>query len=271
MKSSALVLGDLTHIRYKPHRHQFSYGHVMTLIDLDDIKNKSLLPWPIKHNRFGIMSIRDQDHIKGSYGPIFTKLRCAAPDIFTDESDRYRVFMLTTPAVMGYAFNPATFYFIFDETDSMTAVVVEVRNTFGQVHLYELCIQSSDRVNEFQNVITTKKFHVSPFLGMDGVYEFHFNLTESSVNFGIILSQDDQKILDTTFQGYIIPLTTRNLLKCVHRVLTTVLMTEFRILRQAYSLFFKKRIRFFTNPHPRKIGSGTRSRGFISKLKLPFK
>lgn len=101
--------------------------------------------------------------------------------------------------------------------------------------------------------------------------EFHFNLTESSVNFGIILSQDDQKILDTTFQGYIIPLTTRNLLKCVHRVLTTVLMTEFRILRQAYSLFFKKRIRFFTNPHPRKIGSGTRSRGFISKLKLPFK
>ena len=40
------------------------------------------------------------------------------------------------PRVLGYAFNPLSIYFCHRRNGSLTAVLYEVSNTFGQRHSY---------------------------------------------------------------------------------------------------------------------------------------
>ena len=44
--------------------------------------------------------------------------------------------LLCMPRVLGYGFNPLSVYFCHDVDERLTAILYEVRNTFGQRHSY---------------------------------------------------------------------------------------------------------------------------------------
>ncbi len=46
--------------------------------------------------------------------------------------------LVTNLRILGYVFNPASFFLCRDERGTLRVVVVEVHNTFGERHLYTL-------------------------------------------------------------------------------------------------------------------------------------
>ena len=72
------------------------------------------------------------------------------------------------------------------------------------------------------------------------------------------------------FVGNLTSLTTGNLLKLFPMISVAVLITEFRILRQAYKLFFKRKTPFYEKPDSLKGTITSPSKGYMSRLKIPF-
>ena len=88
-----------------------------------------------------------------------------------------KVFVLTQCRVFGYISNPVSFYYCHDANAGLRCIVAEVNNTFGERHVYLL----SER-NRLPHSTTAgrisyaarKVMHVSPFVSMQAMYEFHF-------------------------------------------------------------------------------------------------
>lgn len=75
-----------------------------------------------------------------------------------------RITMLAQPRVLGHVFDPLTLFSCYDADGARTAVVAEVRNTYGGRHCYLLRPDAHGRAE------TDKTFYVSPFHPVDGRY-----------------------------------------------------------------------------------------------------
>ena len=71
-----------------------------------------------------------------------------------------RVLMLTQPRVLGYVFNPVSFYWCYRADGSLGCMVSELNNTFGE-RLPEVLRGPELRYEQ------RKRLHVSPFFGLD--------------------------------------------------------------------------------------------------------
>ena len=71
--------------------------------------------------------------------------------------------LLTHVRTFGHLFNPISLYYCFDPTgEQVEKVLAEVTNTpWGERHTYTL---------DALDATVCKRFHVSPFLGMDAEY-----------------------------------------------------------------------------------------------------
>ncbi len=97
-----------------------------------------------------------------------------------------RVLLVAQPRVLGFLFNPVSFWLIVDQTDDLRAVIAEVNNTYGQRHSY-LCAHDDLRPIRFSDTLTTKKvFYVSPFQDVSGRYDFRFDYQPGILVSGLI-------------------------------------------------------------------------------------
>tara|TARA_B100000029_G_scaffold300446_1_gene293394 strand:+ start:276 stop:1085 length:810 start_codon:yes stop_codon:yes gene_type:complete len=268
MKHPSIAIGTLTHTRKGKLTNSFQYKHTMLMVDLEKILGERQLPWPLQYNRNGIIAIRDIDYIDRSHQHIYDKLASKVSTTSSRISTNDTVLLLTTPSILGYSFNPAVFYFICDNKARLKGAVVEVHNTFGESHLY--CLSQETLIAKTNSHKANKEFHVSPFLDRSGHYEFKFELSESCVDISIRLYQEEQLMMATKFVGHLTPMNTSQLLKTYPQIAISVLLTEFRILRQAYKLFFKNKAPFYEKPDPLNNTSVSPSKGYISRLKIPF-
>ena len=85
------------------------------------------------------------------------------------DPDGWRITLVTNLRVLGYVFNPASFYLCRDERATLRVVVVEVHNTHGERHLYTLRGATGDDGPPSRPSMD-KDFFVSPFIEMDGRY-----------------------------------------------------------------------------------------------------
>ena len=238
----------------------------MLLLNLKELYKDKFIPWPLKHNQQGIISIQDQDYIDSSSEHLLGKLgkELSKADITIHDNDQ--IFLLAAPAVFGYSFNPAVFFFVIDKNSNLKSSLVEVHNTFGESHCYPLKADSPD--GNSMSATSSKEFHVSPFLDRKGHYEFEFTLSKNRADISITLIQENREVLNSRFEGNLVPLKTTNLLTNLPSILSSVLLTEFRILKQAYRLYFKYKMNYFSKPNPLPGTTESPSKGFISKLKI---
>ncbi|MEE2885018.1 MAG: DUF1365 domain-containing protein [Chloroflexota bacterium] len=269
--NSSVLSGVLYHKRFIPKSHSFEYKHCMLLIDLDELEHKGRLAYLLKHNRIGLFSIKNTDYVDNENIPISTKFETILNDDSEYESSDRRI-LITTPSLLGYSFNPASCYLRVSEFGEILAVAIEVNNTFGESHIYPLVKGSYDKVSD--NIYLkkhNKEFHVSPFISRTGEYQFEFSLSDKNFDLQIGLFQEDVQLIRTKFSAEIKPLTTGSLLKSTFRLCSIVLLTEFRILLQAYKLYVTKKLPFFPKPSPGETTTRSPSPGYIRKLKFPFK
>jgi DUF1365 family protein len=123
------------------------------------------------------------------------------------------IVLLTLPRILGYAFNPVSFWFCHDQKEQLRAVVAEVNNTFGERHFY-LCCRPDHRAIKCDDRLKVRKaFHVSPFLEVAGEYRFGFDCQAGLISVRIDLFDEKGPTLTTSMRGSPRPLSNFGLVK----------------------------------------------------------
>lgn len=185
---SALYEGTLMHVRRSPVHNAFTYPVSYWLIDLDELPELDRRLRLVSVNRKNVVSFRDRDHFDGD-----RPVKQAVLDLVGDpEIDR--VLMLTQLRVLGYVFNPVTFYWCYRTDGTLACMVAELNNTFGE-RLPEV-LRGAGPAYEHE-----KHLHVSPFMGLDQSYEYAFAEPGEEVWARIHVREDESRPLTAVLRG----------------------------------------------------------------------
>ncbi|MGL5019028.1 MAG: DUF1365 domain-containing protein, partial [Luteolibacter sp.] len=187
MAMNSLYECSVAHCRLKPKRHAFDYRVFMLCVDLDGLPDLGRGTFGLSYNRLNLFSIDDADHIDlGLPGGIRPNLVAwlAGQGISCPVEARIR--LVTFPRVLGYGFNPVSFYYIDTKEGEPFAAVAEVVNTFREMKLY--VIESLDPDALWHRRVA-KDFYVSPF--SDPGMEFDFKLGEPGAKWRVNIDTHD--------------------------------------------------------------------------------
>jgi hypothetical protein len=206
-----LYHGKVMHARLSPRQHRFQYSVYSLLIDIDQLDQASKLSSIFSINRFNLVSFYPSDHmVKGCTGT----LRQHVEACLNKESIRWtpsRILLACYPRILGRVFNPLSVFYIYKENQKIGAMIYEVRNTFGEKHLYVLEINSNDTTNNHIRQQVDKNFYVSPFMQMNMRYFFIMSEPYKKMSWRIIEKQQDIPMLSATYLGTQTHLSTANL------------------------------------------------------------
>jgi len=159
---SSLCRGTLMHHRLEGPEHRFVYPLYMLLLDVDELPALSRRLRLLGHNHARPLAFRDRDHLGGGSRPLRDKVE----DVLRREGiapPGGPILLLTHPRVLGYVFNPVSFFYCYDRDGRRGATLAEVNSTFGDHHTYASSEPAwSDK----------KLMHVSPFFSMAGSYRW---------------------------------------------------------------------------------------------------
>ena len=237
--------GQVRHTRLRPARNAFAYRTWFLLIPMRSWRRHSIDG--LTRNRRGLVSFHDADH--GDGGPdALAWVESVLNDAGVQASGE--IWLHTYPRVLGYVFNPVSFWYAHDADGSLKAIVAEVNNTFGQRHSYVL---TGPDMRWGRELVATKTFHVSPFCQVTGAYRFRFmrsgQAAENNERTVARIDYDDDQgpLLQTSVSGVLTPLTSGSLFKTVLSMPLLTLGIIARIHWQAIKLL-AKRVPFSTKP-----------------------
>jgi DUF1365 family protein len=190
--AATLYAGRVAHIRHAPFRHRFDYRIWMLAVDLDRI-GEATIGRLFTHNRFGLVSLADRDH--GNRDG--TKLRCYVETALARQnlSDfGAKIIFVSMPRLLGYAFNPISFYFCHDAQGRLGAVLHQVKNTFGDQVGYLMPVTHDGVIRQS----APKRMHVSPFFDMRGSYRFALTAPAEKFTVSIQYAAADAKRMTAT-------------------------------------------------------------------------
>lgn len=170
MTSSALYVGHVAHRRTRPVDHAFRYRVCSMLVDLDELPALDAGLRLFSHNRRNVVSFLDRDHGPKDGSPLRPWIDRLLAGAGIQGGGPVRI--LCSPRLYGYVFNPLSEWFCHDRDGRLTAILHEVRNTFGEWHAYLVPVDAGRIPGEPIVHQCAKVFHVSPFMDMDLEYRF---------------------------------------------------------------------------------------------------
>ena len=147
-------------------------------------------------NKWGLLSFYNKDHGNrdGSNLQNWLCKQYAKVNLKPEN----KVLLITMPRVMGYVFNPVSFWLSLDNKNQLRSVLCEVNNTYGESHNY-ICYETDhSKICSSQWYTMNKSFHVSPYLERSGQYTFNFDVSENNINIKIKLLDDSGRLKLTT-------------------------------------------------------------------------
>lgn len=241
---SRFYTGHVTHARIEPVEHSFRYPAYVFALDVDELGDLDRSLRLFGHNRHRPFALHDADHLGRRSGSLRDKLafwtRRAGFEPVTG-----RIELLTTARFFGHTFNPVSFYFCYDADGSVSTVVVEVNNTFGEGHVYVL-----DADATLAGHSAPKTFHVSPFNDVDGAYEFRLAPPGDTIDLRIDLRRDGRRSFASRLSGDARPLDAGSLRRLAATYPFTAMLTLPRILWQAFRLHYGKSLPVHAKPAP---------------------
>ena len=241
--------GLVRHTRLRPARNAFAYPVFFVLLPMRALaRDPGALALP--RNRAALLSFCDRDH--GDGGPDSLRwleglLRAQGVDGVDGE-----IWLQAFPRVLGYVFNPVSFWYCHRADGSLAAVVAEVNNTFGERHCYLLRPRPArGGIAWGEELQAAKAFHVSPFCRVEGGYRFRFLRAPGAGGERIVarIDHDDARgpLLLTSISGVLRPLTSASLARAFASHPLHAFGVIARIHWQALKLWLK-RVPFVSRP-----------------------
>jgi len=247
---SCIYSGTVRHRRSQPKIHDFRYQVFMFYLDLDELPDVERRVRPFSNNRFNLVSFYDRDHMDRRPGSTKEKVLRFLNRQGIDLLDG-KVFLLTSCRILGYVFNPISLYFCHGRSGALEAVVAEVNNTFGEQYLYRLSepLNVSTGEDSARRYRARKAMHVSPFISMDAVYDFHLAPVGETLAVSIVEHEGEKHVLDVQLYGRQVPLGTASLGRALLRYPLMTLKTIAAIHGEALRLYLR-RVPFYRQPAP---------------------
>ena len=233
--NSCIYSGFVTHRRFKPKRHFFTYKTFSLLIDLNEIENLGKKVKFFSYNRFNILSFYDVDHGPRDGSSLINWVKNALNEAKINIGSG-TIKLLCYPRLFGYVFNPLSIFYCYDDNLQLKAVLYEVKNTFNEQHTYVF------PTSPCSNLILhkcDKKFYVSTFMEMKTFYNFRLLKPEKILNVFIKQRDVEGTLLTACQVGKKIEISSKNLF---FQFLTHPLMSFKVILAihfEAFSLWIK--------------------------------
>ncbi len=237
IKSSFICLAQVFHKRLAPSVNQFSYR--VFYICFNIVKTKNLCSKFLSLNCFNLFSFYEKDHGERDGSSLDGWIRKI---LLTQNISHHvkEIFLMTHPRILGYAFNPVSFWFCLNDQEELIAVLAEVHNTFGENHNYLIFNRDHSPIKQDQWFDADKQFHVSPFFEVKGSYKFRFIFSQDKIAAWIdYLSNSKQKSLLTNVVCKNINLNDSALLIRFFAIPLMTLKVIFLIHWQALKLLFK--------------------------------
>ncbi|MBS0360973.1 MAG: DUF1365 family protein [Proteobacteria bacterium] len=203
--ASGLYTGLVSHNRLKPRRHKLAYRIFMLLIDLDELADLKLKTLGV--GRFNLFGFDERRFGDGSGRPLKAQVEAMLTDAGLPTGGPVR--MLAMPQILGRAFNPLTVYFCYAANRTLSAILYEVNNTFGERHGYLIPAPNAALIRQG----CAKGFYVSPFMDMDLSYSFKILRPEERVLVSVDTSDAEGLVLAASFAGERRELTDRELVR----------------------------------------------------------
>jgi DUF1365 family protein len=199
-------------------------------------------------DRWNLFSLHRSDHGPRDGGDLEPWIRALLASEGVTAADG-EIVLQAFPRVLGYVFNPVSFWLCHDREGGLRAVLAEVNNTFGERHNYLVAHPDGQPIRPGDTLEARKVFHVSPFFPVQGRYRFRF--AGGSRFSAAFIDYDDAEgpVLRTSISGRAAPLETRGLLRAFFGYPAFTLGVVARIHWQALKLWWKG-VPFFRKPSP---------------------
>jgi DUF1365 family protein len=234
----AIYTARVMHKRRFPRVNQFTYGVYYLALPLDQL-NALNDGWRFGVNRPALVSFHERDHGARDGSPLEPWIQSLLAEHAAHLTIN-RITLITMPRILGYVFNPVSFWLCFDAAQQLRAVLAEVHNTFGEAHSY-LVMPEDGRILTGNDLLYARKiFHVSPFLPREGSYQFRFAFGPESM--GVTINYHDgegQLQLITMLNGHFSALNRKNLRRAFWQHKLVTLKTISLIHYQAIKLIAK--------------------------------
>lgn len=237
-----LGLGVVRHRRLRPAANAFVYPTYFVLLPMRSLRAEPCAGLP--RNRRGLLSFHDRDHGDGREDALGWLEELLATEGVADADGE--VWLHTYPRVLGFVFQPVSFWYCHRTDGTLSAIVAEVNNTFGERHCYLL---AGDGLGYGRELTARKVFHVSPFCAVQGQYRFRFMRTADRTVARIDHDDAAGPLLQTSVSGHLQPLTPASARAAFFGMPLMTLGVIARIHWQALRLWLK-RVPFHGKPAP---------------------
>lgn len=239
--NSALFVGRVRHRRHEPVTHEFSYRIHMLYLDLAEIDRVFRDRWLWSSRRPAIARFRRDDHFGDPAIDLDTAVR-ALVEARSGRRPTGPIRLLTQLRYFGYCFNPVSFYYCFDATDShIETIVAEVNNTpWGERHCYVLGESANGGSASVKRYKPAKAFHVSPFLPMNVDYDWRFSTPATRLSVHMHVAVADRRLFDATLALERVEIATRSLAGALASFPPMSLRIIMAIYWQALRLWLKR-------------------------------
>ncbi len=242
----AIYFGNVMHARMRPRRNTFRYRVFFMRLPLSKL-NEIRSPL-FSVNRWNLLSFRFGDHGARDGTPLEPWIRqlLRREGVHTADGE---VVLQTFPRVLGYVFNPVSFWLCHDRNGGLRAILCEVNNTFGEHHNY-LLAHPDGNVIEPDDVLEARKvFHVSPFCEIEGKYVFRFRSEYPSCHVKLDYEDAQGRLLITAIWGKASTFNVAGLLRAFFLYPWMTLGVMARIHLQALKLWLRG-VRYVPKPLP---------------------
>jgi DUF1365 family protein len=175
-----LIPSRTRHTRLFPRKHGFEYSYLFVGVPVG-VSGQVSKALSVDSQRGSWFNVKSADYLSrgNEHLGLGDKLKRFLHSQGMTDRDYAFAYLVTAPRFWGYAFNPVSFWYLYDAETVLKGMVLEVNNTFGERRMYLLRPdrdgvengrqKQKDKTLAFSET-WDKDFHVSPFNSRKGSY-----------------------------------------------------------------------------------------------------